>query len=149
MHSDDADMQSVSVTLRPGPNPDRSKLQKVANHWGKVRLQCFAPVRHRRVGEMVLRQHRETRRGLSIHLHFWVGGQCDESRHHSLSYQRLIHPLDQQLIGLDRASRDVTEVGGALGQERATPAINRENRKNKMQTEKGGKETKHKKIGRK
>ncbi|TNN86569.1 hypothetical protein EYF80_003339 [Liparis tanakae] len=38
-----------------------------------------------------------------------VGGQCDESRHHSLSYQRLIHPLHQQLIRLDRTSRDVTE----------------------------------------
>lgn len=45
---------------------------------------------------------------LSFHLHFRVGGQCDESRNHSLSYQRLIHPLHQQLIRLDRASRDVT-----------------------------------------
>lgn len=34
---------------------------------------------------------------LQFHLHFRVGGQCDESRHHSLSYQRLIHPLNQQL----------------------------------------------------
>lgn len=63
------------------------------------------------------RRGRETRHSLLLlfHLHFRVRRQCDESRHHSLSYQRLIHPLHQQLIGLDRASRDVTEVGGAFG----------------------------------
>lgn len=77
---------------------------------------------------------RETRHGLTswFHLHFRVGGQCDESRHHSLSYQRLIHPLHQQLIGLDRASRDVTEVGRALGQEWATPPTHREEIKKKQ-----------------
>ena len=71
------------------------------------------------------------RRG--FHLHFRVGGQSDESRHHSLSNQRLIHPLHQQLSGLDRAIRDVTEVGGALGQERATRRrqIRRERERNK------------------
>lgn len=90
------------------------------------------------------RRGRETRRSLLLllfHLHFRVGGQCDESRHHSLSYQRLIHPLHQQLIGLDRASRDVTEVGRALGQERATPHIDRERKKKKRSKTKRGGET--------
>lgn len=97
--------------------------------------------------QMAKRRGRETRRSLLLlllrfHLHFRVGGQCDESRHHSLSYQRLINPLHQQLIGLDRASRDVTEEGGAFGQERATPPIDREERKKnkKRKTEREGKE---------
>lgn len=95
--------------------------------------------------QVAKRRGRETRRSLLLllrfHLHFRVGGQCDESRHHSLSYQRLINPLHQQLIGLDRASRDVTEVGGALGQERATPPKDREERKTKNAKQKrGGKE---------
>lgn len=105
--------------------------------------------------QLAKRRGRETRRGsllllLRFHLHFWVGGQCDESRHHSLSYQRLINPLHQQLIGLERASRDVTEVGGAVGQECATPPIDFEERGGKTDTkQKGGEKEKHKKIGRK
>lgn len=103
---------------------------------------------------LVLTQWREGGRETSwFHLHFRVGGQCDESRHHSLSYQRLIHPLHQQLIGLDRASRDVTEVGGALGQERATPPTHREKIKKTKQKEarkeRGGIKKNTKKIGRK
>lgn len=53
---------------------------------------------------------------------------------------------------MDRASRDVTEVGRAVGQERATPPIDREKRKKtktnkRSKTERGREKekTKHKK----
>lgn len=36
------------------------------------------------------------------HLHFRVTGESNESRNHPLSYQSLIHPLHQQLIGQHR-----------------------------------------------
>lgn len=82
---------------------------EVIGFCGKI---CSTKVQTRS-SAIVLRRRREggKRRSivlLLIHLHFRVGRQCDESRHHSLSYQRLIHPLHQQLIGLDRASREVT-----------------------------------------
>lgn len=50
-----------------------------------------------------------------FHLHFRVGGQCDESRHHSLSDQRLIHPLHQQLIRLDKSQSRCHRGGRGIG----------------------------------
>lgn len=59
------------------------------------------------------------RRGCGLpsrfHLHFRVGGQCDESRHHSLSDQRLIHPLHQQLIRLDKSQSRCHRGGRGIG----------------------------------
>lgn len=58
------------------------------------------------------------------HLHFRVAGESDESGHHPLSHQRLIHPLHQQLIG--QHSRDVTAQGRVMDRASSVMATRRE-----------------------
>lgn len=71
------------------------------------------------------------------HLHFRVTGESNESRNNPLSYQSLIHPLHQQLVGQHRGYSQVVHGKQTVchGKKKGTTKRKRENTKAKPKLE--------------